>query len=56
MKDGVLDELLQMIEEQAEFIMRQADRISKLSAILLEHFNVSQEEINEIKETKGNRK
>lgn len=48
MRDGAIGELLQTIDEQSEIIMRQADRISRLSALLLQHFNVSQEEIDSV--------
>ena len=46
MKDGVIEELLQTIEEQSEFIMRQSDRIARLSSLLFQHFGVTQAEID----------
>ena len=44
--NSVVAELLQTIDEQSEIIMRQADRISRLSAFLLQHFDVTKAEID----------
>ena len=48
MIDGATNELLQTIEEQAEFIMRQADRINRLSALLLQHCEVDKAELESL--------
>ena len=43
--DGVINELLVTIDEQSEIIMRQADRINRLSALLLQHYEVTNAEM-----------
>ena len=45
-------ELLETIEEQAEIIEKQADRINKLSAILLQQCEVTMAELESITERK----
>ena len=45
MKEGVIAEILQTIDEQSKTIKEQADRIEKLSVILLQHYGVTREEI-----------
>lgn len=42
------DDLLKVIEEQADIIMQQADRISRLARILLEHYEVEKAELDSI--------
>ena len=42
------DDIVKVIEEQADTIMRQADMIYHLSLLLLQHCGVAREEINEI--------
>ncbi len=48
MNDAVTGELLRTMEEQSEVIMRQADSIARLSALLLQHCEVTQAEIDAI--------
>lgn len=44
----MLNDLLQVIEEQADVIMSQSDRICRLSRLLLEKFEVEQAELDSI--------
>lgn len=43
-----MDDLLQIIEEQADIIMRQSERLLRLAKLLAEHFEVEQAEIDSI--------
>lgn len=45
---NMMDDLLKVIEEQADIIMQQADRISRLARILLEHYEVEKAELDSI--------
>lgn len=45
---NMMDDIVRVIEEQAETIMRQADMIYRLSLLLLQHCEVTMEEINAI--------
>lgn len=44
----MMDDLLQIIEEQADVIMRQSERILKLATLLLEKCEVTQAELDSI--------
>ena len=44
----MMDNLLKVIEEQADIIMQQADRISRLSRLLIEHYEVDKAELDSI--------
>lgn len=50
MRDGAVAELLDTIDEQSEIIMRQADRINRLSALLLQKYEVEKAEVDSITE------
>lgn len=52
MMEGAVVELLDTIDEQSEIIMRQADRINRLSAILLQQCEVTMAELESITERK----
>lgn len=45
---NMMDDLLKVIEEQADIIMQQADRISRLSRLLIEHYEVDKAELESI--------
>ena len=44
----MMDDLLKVIEEQADIIMQQADRISRLSRLLIEHYEVDKAELDSL--------
>lgn len=44
----MMDDLLKVIEEQADIIMQQADRICRLTRLLAEHYEVEKAELDYI--------
>ena len=49
---NMMDDIVRVIEEQAETIMRQADMIYRLSLLLLQHCEVTMAELESITERK----